>query len=154
MWFIAAVVWGSLSAQFLVQVVSSLITGFVYLSGLLFSRVSKSITAIGTLVGFIQAVVFAALFFGGNWFASSYIDYGSWNADSIASVVAFLLTIIYCALQVPGKILVARLCAWKPYFAQTVRTRRPGEEAVAFAREYLKDLQIEKAAVKSPRSES
>jgi hypothetical protein len=136
-WFIAAVLWGSLSAQFLVQAVLSLITGFVYLSGLMFSRVSKSLNAIGTVVGFVQAAVFAALFLGGNWFASDYIDYGSWSTDSIASVVAFLLTIIYCAVQVPGKILLARLCAWKPYFAQAVNTQ-PASERIAFARKFLK----------------
>ena len=135
--FIAAVVWGSLSAQFLVQVVTSLIIGFVFLSGLMFSRVRKSLTAQGAAAGFIQAIVFAALLVGGTWFVSDYVDYGRWNTNSISSAVAFLLTIIYCAVQVPGKILVARLCAWRPFFAQAVSTLSAGE-SVAFARKYLK----------------
>jgi hypothetical protein len=59
-----------LSAQFLVRVVTSPVISGVYLTGLLFSRVSKSLNAAGAAVSFIQAVVLAALFFGGNWFAS------------------------------------------------------------------------------------
>jgi hypothetical protein len=145
--FIAAVIWGSLSAQFLVQVVTSLIISGVYLSGLLFSRVAKSFTAGGTVVSFIQAIVFAALFFGGNWLASDYIDYATWNADSIASLIAFLLTIVYCAVQVPGKILLARLSAWRPYFP-TLANMQPAHARVAYARQYLKE-QSEKAAAQA-----
>jgi hypothetical protein len=138
MLFIAALIWGSLSAQFLVQIVTSLIIVCVYLSGLLFSRVGKSLNAMGAFVGFLQAVIFSALFFGGAWFAIDYIDYTTWNADSIASVVAFLLTISYCVLQVPGKILLARLCAWEPHFVQAVNTQAVGDR-VAFARKFLKN---------------
>jgi hypothetical protein len=137
MWFIAALIWGSLSGQFLVQAVTSLLIAFVCFSGLVFSQVSKSRTAIGTAVSFVQAIVFAALFFGGNWFASEYIEYATWNANSIASAVTFSLTIIYCAVQVPGKILLARLSTWKPYFAEAVSTQPVGER-VAFARKYLR----------------
>lgn len=135
--FLVAVVWGSLSAQFLVQVVACLIISVVYLSGLLFSRVPKVLNAGGTAVSFVQAIIFAALFVGGNWLASDYIDYGSWNTDSIAGVVAFLFTIVYCGVQVPGKVLLARLCAWQPSFFYLVNIE-PAHARVAYARAYLK----------------
>jgi hypothetical protein len=132
--FFVAVLWGAASAQFLVQTVTSLIICFIDLSGLVFSRVSKKFTAYGALVGLVQTVVFAALFLAGNWITSNYIDFVSLNANSIASLVAFLLSFIYCAKQVPGKILVARLSAWKPYFVQAAMTQ---PDAVAYAKKYV-----------------
>jgi len=140
MLFVAAVICASLSAQFLVQTISSFITGIIYLSALIFSRVSKSLNAIFTLTSMGMAVLFLVLFLGGNWFASNYIDYGSWNVNSIASVVAFLMTLAYCSLQVPGKILVARMSAWQPNFAQVARARGyTPDETVTFAREFQKE---------------
>jgi len=112
MLFIAAMIWGSLSAQFLVQTITCFIIGIVCVSGLMFSQVSRVLNAIGTLVAIVQTLVFLGLFLGGDWIVSSYIDYESWNANSIASSLAFLATLVYCGAQVPGKILLARLCVW------------------------------------------
>jgi hypothetical protein len=104
--FIAAVIWGSLSAQFLVQTLLCLINGAISLSALIFSKVSKLLNATGSLVNVAMALLFLALFLGGNWIASDYIDYESWNTNSIASVVASLATLVYCGVQVPVKILL------------------------------------------------
>jgi hypothetical protein len=132
---IAGIVWGSLSAQFLVQTITSLIIASISLAGLAFSKVPKDMNAAGCIAALAQAAIFAVLFFGGNWFASGYIDFASWNAASIASLVAFVSTLIYCALQVPGKILLARLSAWAPFFVQAAMGR-PRNERVSLAKEY------------------
>jgi hypothetical protein len=116
--FIAAVIWASLSAQFLVQIIVCCINAVICVSALMFSEVSKALNAIGSLVAVAQTLLFFGLFLGGNWIASDYVDYGSWNAASIASVIAFLATLVYCGVQVPGKILLARMCAWEPYFME------------------------------------
>jgi hypothetical protein len=133
--FIAAVIWGLLAAQFMVQAITSFVLAFVYLSGLMFSRVSKSLNATGILVSLVQAIVFLVLFFGGNGVTSKFIDYDSWNANSIASTVAVLLSLIYCGVQVPGKFLLARLSAWEPYFVQAANTFPPAQR-IAYAKKY------------------
>jgi hypothetical protein len=137
--FLVALVWGSLSAQFFVQATTSLILSLICFSGLVFSRVSKALNAAGTFVSLIQALVFAGLFLGGNWIASNYIDYETWNVNCIAGLVAFLGTIVYCAAQVPGKVLLTRMTAWGPYFMEAANTVL-ARERVAFARKYLTRL--------------
>lgn len=117
--FIIAVIWGSLSAQFLVQVVTSLIIGFVYLVGAVLSKVSRAMNFTGALISIGQTLLFGVLLFGGTWMISEYvIDYDTWSAGAIASLLAFLGTSIYCARQVPGKLLLARMCAWVPNFME------------------------------------
>jgi len=49
-----------------------------------------------------------------------------------------LASIVYCVLQIPDKVLVARLCAWKPFFAEAMRAR-PQSEQLAFARRVTKN---------------
>jgi hypothetical protein len=133
--FIGGIIWGSLSAQFLVQTITSLIVTSICLAALAFSKVPKATNAVGGLVSLVQAIIFASLFFGGNWIAGDYIDFLSWNAVSVASNVSFLATIIYVGRQVPGKILLAKLSAWAPDFSQVVM-HRPANERVELARKY------------------
>lgn len=134
--FIGAVIWGSLSAQFLVQTITSLIIASVYLVALAFSKeVPKAMNAVGSIVALVQAIIFAALFVGGNRIAGDYIAFGSWSAATIASLVSFLATIIFVVRQVPGKILLARFSAWAPFFAQAVMNR-PRHERIELARKY------------------
>jgi hypothetical protein len=131
--FVWAIIWGSLSAQFLMQTVTSFIIAIIYLSGLAFSKVVKSRNATGFAVSVVQVLLYGALFYGGNWLSSFYIDYGSWNATSIASLLSFFAMIVYGALQVPGKLLLARMAAWRPYFMEASMAV-PAHERVAFAR--------------------
>jgi hypothetical protein len=65
--FVGAIIWGSLSAQFLVQTVTSFIIAIIFLSGLAFSKVAKSFNATGFAVSVAQVLLYAALFYGGNW---------------------------------------------------------------------------------------
>lgn len=132
---IAGIVWGALSAQFLMQTITSLIVASIFLAGLAFSKVPKGMNVAGSIAALAQAAIFAVLFFGGNWFASVYIDFASWNAASIASFVAFVGASIYCALQIPDRVLLARLSAWAPFFAQAIMGR-PRNERVALAKKY------------------
>jgi hypothetical protein len=123
--------------QFLVQTVTSLIIGIIYSAGLAFSKVAKSRNSTGFAVSVVQVLLYTALFYGGNWFASHYIDYDSWNATSIASLLSFLAMIVYGALQMPGKLLLARTSAWRPYFMEAsiaLGVPVPANERVAFAR--------------------
>jgi hypothetical protein len=133
--FIGGIIWGSLSAQFLVQTITSLIIASINVVALAFSKVPKNMNAGASLVSLVQAIVFAALFIGGNWFTSYYFDYATWNATSIASLIAFLGTLIYCALQIPDKIIFAKLCAWAPFFRQAAM-HRPQHELAELARRY------------------
>jgi hypothetical protein len=60
--FVVALVWGSLSAQFLVQVITSLVLARIYAVALFSSKVPKSDNLIGVGVSAVQAVIFAMLF--------------------------------------------------------------------------------------------
>jgi K+-sensing histidine kinase KdpD len=132
--FVVAVAWGSLSAQFLVQVITSVVVALVYITGIAFSKVARGNNLMGALTGLLQAIIFAALFVGGNWITSEYlVSYDTWNAASIAALVSFLATIIYTALQVPGKIRLAHACAWVPSFVEA-SMQVPAHERIAFAR--------------------
>jgi hypothetical protein len=133
--FIWSIVWGALSAQFLVQAVASLIIALIFLAGLAFSKVAKSLNTIGFVTSAAQVLLFGALFQGGNWLSSYVIDYESWNATSIAGLLSFLVTVVYCISQVRGKLLLARMSAWRPYFMEASMVV-PANERVAFARKY------------------
>jgi hypothetical protein len=131
--FIGAVIWGSLSAQFLMQAIVSLIVSLICLAAVAFSRVSKLNNATGALTSFLQSIIFGALFVVVNWFTSGYIRYDGWSATSIAGGISFLATIICVSPQVPGKILLARMCAWVPYFLEA-SNHVPRYERITFAR--------------------
>ena len=134
--FLVAVIWGSLSGQFVVQVVTSFVIAIIYLAGIPFSKVSRGMNFTGALVSVGQTIFFTVLFFGGNWITSEYIiDYNTWNAASITSLLSFSATLIYCFWQVPGKILLARMCAFAPYFMEA-SMRMPANQRVGFARQY------------------
>jgi len=136
--FVWSIVWGALSAQFLVQTVTSLIIAAIFLAGLAFSKVAKSRNATGFGASAAQVLVFGALFQGGNWLSSYVIDYSSWNATSVAGLLSFLATIAYCVSQVPSKLLLARMSAWRPYFMEASMAV-PANERVAFARKCKAD---------------
>jgi hypothetical protein len=131
--FILAMIWGSLSAQFLMQTVTSLILAAIYLTGVAFSKVSRTVNGAGTLATLAQVIIFGGLFLTGNWFASHYVDYSSFNTASVASALSFVATIIYVAPRVPGKILLARMRAWVPSFGEA-SMHIPANERVEFAR--------------------
>jgi hypothetical protein len=138
MLLIAGAIWSALSAQFLVQTITSLVLALIYLTALPFSRVKRNIKIAGVAASFSQSMVFGALFIGGNWFAAEYINFMEWSATTIASLVMFLVSIVYCVLQIPDKVLIARFIAWKPFFAEAMRARPQGEQ-LAFARRVAKD---------------
>jgi hypothetical protein len=133
--FIAGLIWGSLSAQFLVQTITSLIIALVYLAALASAKVPRAMNVAGCGVSLLQAIIFAALFLGGNWLAGFYIDFASMNAPSIASLVSFLATLLYTARQMPGKILLAKLSAGDRWFLQAAMNR-PREERLELAWKY------------------
>ena len=133
--FVGAVIWGSLSAQFLVQAMLSFAIALICLAGIVFSKVSKTQNIIGALTSLVQSIIFGILFLGGNYLSSDYINYETWGAASIVSVISFLLTIVYCSSQIHGRIRLARLCSWVPYFFEA-SNRVPCNERVAFAKKY------------------
>ena len=139
--FIVGVIWGSLSAQFLVQVVTSFVVTLVYLGAIMSAKVSRVTNSAGALTSFVQSIMFGIFFLGGNWLTSEYvIDYATWNAASIASLSAFVVTIIYVAPQVPGKIVLAKMCALLPNFMEA-SMRVPAAQRVAFARKWRLESQ-------------
>jgi hypothetical protein len=86
-----------------------------------------------TLVSTLQVLLFAALFVGGNWLSSFFIECETWNATSIVSLLPFLAMLVYGGLQVSGRLLLARMSAWQPYFVEASMTMPPAER-LAFAR--------------------
>jgi hypothetical protein len=132
---VAGIIWGSLAARFIVQNFTSLGLAVIYLSGFLFSPVSKSRNAQACLVMVAQSLVFLVLFFGGNWLANKYLDYDASDAIPIASLVSFFLMIVYGVVQVPGKLLLATLCARQPFFAEAALL---APDPVAFAWQFQK----------------
>lgn len=148
---IGAIVWGSLSAQFLVQAIVSSIATAIALSGLLFSRVSKTLNFGAALASFGRTLLFGLLFIGGNWCASHYIDLRSWDAITIASVLSFIGTVVYCVPQIPGKVLLAKMCAWQPYFLERSNVLPKGER-VTFARKVQANKAREMVTSVRPRS--
>jgi hypothetical protein len=134
LYFIGSIIWGSLAAQFLVQTIASLSIAAVYLYGLLFSLVKKEITSAGFAAAIAQALLFAALFVGGFVLVAIYFRPSEWSAATIAGFIAFVLTFAYCFIQVPDRIVVAKLISTVPYFAERARWLAPnrrlsGEEA-------------------------
>jgi len=115
--FIVLIISGALAALFLVQTISSFACACIYLYGLLFSRVKRRLN--GSFLGttLIEAALFAIVLITGFLLVVLFIE-PAWDANWIAGLVAFIISFVYCALQVPDKILAARMCAMKPFFAE------------------------------------
>src|SRR5260370_36827790 len=96
--FIVAIIWGSLSAQFLVQTILSFIIASIYLCGIVFSKVSKVTNMIGVLGSLLQSIMFGLLFYGGNSIACQFLTY-VWHA--IVLLLAFFGAIVYVSPAVP-----------------------------------------------------
>jgi hypothetical protein len=96
-----AVIWGSLSAQFLVQTILSFIVAVLCLVGIGFSKVSRTMNSAGSLSSLFQSIIFGILFVGGNYISTRYISYdwgihltgvehrlGQWNVPMPAPISA------------------------------------------------------------------
>jgi MFS family permease len=124
--FIGSIIWGAIAAQLLVQVISSFVTAAIFLYGLAFSSVRRKLNAIFFASALTQTVFFAGLFAGGFVLIGLFAHPDSrWNANYTAGFVGFVITFIYCFIQVPDKILLARLCAMMPRFAERARLLAP-----------------------------
>jgi hypothetical protein len=131
--FIGAIFWGLLAGQFFIQAVTSLLIAIISAAGFVASQVAKSLIAIAVRGRACPSGNFCALFVGGNTLSSRYVDYGSWNAVSITTLVTFIFSLVYGAVQVPGKLLLARMMNWQPYFAEASMAV-PRNERIAYAK--------------------
>jgi hypothetical protein len=117
----------------------SFIVAAISLTAIAISKVPRSMNVAGTLTGTGQLIIFGVLFVGGNWLSSKYIiDYGTWNSNSIAAMLSFLASTIYCIRQVPGKILLTKMCGFTPGFMDA-QMREPPNTRIAFARKWRAD---------------
>jgi hypothetical protein len=110
--------------------------------------VDKRVNAMGFAVTAVMGIGFGVLFVGGNWIASSFIDYDSWNVASILSMIAFMGTIAYCSFQIPGKVILTNECAWSPYFFEASNAM-PRNRRVAFARKHRRENALGKPKLKT-----
>jgi hypothetical protein len=110
--FITGLIWGSLAAQFFVQTLLSLAIACLHVAGFVFSSIPKSNNATGAGVALFQTILFGTLFVGGNFLTNGFIDYDTWNAMSIGSLITFLLTVAYVAPQARDKLMLARMSSW------------------------------------------
>jgi uncharacterized protein YebE (UPF0316 family) len=130
--YICAILWGGFAAQFLVQSVTSFLNGLIALSGLIGSKVDRVMNATGVVVGFGMGIVFAALLYAGHALFRRYVGYITWDGRSIALAVAFGFSLIYCVVQIPGKLILAWVTAWVPNFAELSRSV-PAAQRVDYA---------------------
>jgi hypothetical protein len=130
--FVGALVWASLSGQFAFQIFTSLIVTATFASGLLFSRANKHDCLLGFVVSLASAIVFGALLVGGGWLAARYLEFQWWDLTAVSFAVVFAATIVFSLLQLPGKFLLAFMCAWEPGFAENSMLI-PRSERVDFA---------------------
>ena len=100
-----------------------------------FSHVSRTQNLAGFIALSFQTLLFAILLFAGNSVSSHYIDYSGWNSKCVAAVVAFVFTFVYCAMQIPGKFRLNRLCAWHPGFFEAQQAVAP-QLRVDYARKW------------------
>jgi hypothetical protein len=133
--FIGAGLWAALSAQFLVQSLTSFAVAVVYLIAIIPSNVPKGMNVVGMAVSLVQGLIFAALFVAGNWFAGDYIDYVSLSATSAVALLVFVVSLVHCASQVPDVLLLARLSAWDTRFVRAAMSKARSER-VLLARRY------------------
>ena len=130
---------GFIMGQFLVQVIVSFLTGTISLAGIAFSKVDLKTNAVGTFAGYSQALLFAALTYLCVRFGTSYISYQLWNTALITTMVAFIISILYAAKQVYGKMMLTYMCAWIPYFFEASLSV-PRNERVEFAFKTRSDM--------------
>ena len=96
----------------------------------------------GILSGTAQLVIFGILFTGGNWLTSKYIiDYDTWNANSVAAMLSFVASMIYCVRQVPGKVLLTKMCGFTPGFMEA-QSREPRNMRIALARKWRAEADV------------
>lgn len=130
---IAAIVWGGFAAQFIIQLIVSLISALINLAGLVFSPVSPMVTGAGALAGILQVIFFALMFAVGSWLFSKYIGFIWWNGTTITLAVAFAFSLVYCAVQMPSKLVLAWAVAWQSGFAETSMIVPRGQQREEFA---------------------
>ena len=140
--FIGAVFWGLLAAQLLVQAAVSTLNGLIPLLGLFLSKVDRSTNAMGAVAGLVQGAVFWALLAGGYWLSLRFFNYSAWDGVEVAMVIAFVVSFAYCAIQIPGKLYLAWVCAWEPHFFQSA-TLVPPQQRLAYAMKWRSDKRTE-----------
>jgi hypothetical protein len=119
LFFVGSIICGALTAQFLVQIISSTACACIYLRGL-FSPVRKRPNATFALAMLTQALVFAGLLVGTFWlWGWALAQITQW--DTAAWLVGFAPSFIWCFIQVPDKIHAARMCATQRGFAELAR---------------------------------
>jgi hypothetical protein len=132
--FAVAVAWGSLSAQFLAQVAASLVAAVVYgIPAITGSQVRRVTNLTGATISFAHAIAYGGLLIFGYKMIGAYIA-GAWTPATTGLLIASVGTIILVAPRVPGKILLARMCAHVPNFLEEASMRFPVSERVAYAR--------------------
>jgi hypothetical protein len=138
--FPVAIFWGSLSARLAVRCVTALIIALVCLVALGLSNVSTRTNFAGMIAGAGRLFLFGILLVGGYWVTSKYIiDYYTWNPDSIAATLFFIASTIYDIRQLPGKVLLTKMCAFAPGFMEAQR-HQPWDRRIALAKNWRPDV--------------
>jgi hypothetical protein len=120
LFFVCSIICGVLTAQFLVQIISSTACACVYLRGL-FSPVHKRLNAIAALAMLTQALVFVGLLVGSFWLWAVWAPAQITQWDTAMWLVGFAPSFIWCFIQVPDRIHAARMCATQRGFAERAR---------------------------------
>lgn len=135
--FITDIGWAAVSAQLLEQAVLYLVGAAIYLSGLCFSSVSKTITATGFGAYLLFTVFFSALLAGGSWLVVRILGDGVPTWLAYLSFMVWVSGIVYCARDFRGKVLLAYMCAWQDGFYEA-SLQYPMRERVSLARNMRK----------------
>jgi hypothetical protein len=125
---------GGLFTQFLIQAIYSFSVGLIVVSGLLVAKVRAQENLMHLLAVMPQTFLYGALAYGLYWLAGKNLDLSNWNLGTVSAAFGYILAVFYAAPQIGGKLLLARMCAFVPGFAEDAMSL-PVNERVTFARE-------------------
>ena len=133
--FLLALIWGTLAASFLMQIITSGVITIIYIAALGFSKVKKRLNAFAALFCFLQTVFFTALLIAGTLFVRRTLDYTTPNFLAIVTLISFMITILSIAPEMPGKITLAQKSAWVLDFFESAKTMS-AKERIAYAKKH------------------
>jgi hypothetical protein len=105
----------------------------IVVSGLLVAKVRAQENLMHLLAVTPQTVLYVALACGLYWLAGKNLDLSDSNPGTVSAAFGCILAIFFAAPQIEGKLLLAKMCAFVPSFAEDAMSL-PVNECVAFAR--------------------
>jgi hypothetical protein len=128
---------GTLFGLFLIYGICSCLIIYVVVVGIFAARVQIKTNLVHLFTFATQAILFAGLAFGVYWLADKILDLHSLNAGTLSAIIGALISVLYGASRIEGKLVLARMCAFVPSFTEQIYSI-PADQRIGFAkRSYL-----------------